>query len=63
MKAWSIIGYAYNADYHCVDCAKAAGMTKDGATDSEGSEVHPIFASDELENGACCGDCFCELSE
>lgn len=56
MNAWEIIGYTYDADIHCPECANAAGMDIEGATDSEGNESHPVFACDELDGLTCC-DC------
>lgn len=50
MKAWEIVAYAYDASLHCRECAlKHFGKNPDGLLDSEGNEVHPIFASDELD--------------
>lgn len=71
MNATDIIGWTYDADIHCNDCALArfgAAVTLypwDGrAKDSEGNEPHPIFASDECgETGEYCGDCGREVSE
>lgn len=49
-----VIGYTYEADYHCVECAtKAFGFKLTHpervgpAIDSEGNEVHPVFNTDE----------------
>ena len=53
-----VIAYAYSADLHCLNCAAAAGMDVDGATDSEGNEVGAVFSTDECpEDGEYCGDC------
>jgi hypothetical protein len=61
MNACTIIGYTYDADIHCPACAAAAGMDKEGATDSEGNESHPVFASEEFDGPACCGTCHDEI--
>ena len=58
MKAWDIIGWAYNAALHCPDCASTAGMDCKGAEDSEGNPPGPIFASSELLEVEYCGTCF-----
>lgn len=43
-----IVGYSYEADTYCVDCA----------TETEGDEVHPIFDTDEAgDTPDHCGDC------
>jgi hypothetical protein len=74
MHATDVIAYTYDADYHCIDCTERQhpGSTDwrredfDPADyeDSEGNEVHPLFASDEWwepSEDACqvlaCSDC------
>lgn len=58
MKTYSIIGYTYDADVYCTDCAHEDRMDKDGAEDSEGNPVHPIFISDASDTvGYSCGKC------
>ena len=63
MKAWDILGYTYDADVHCEKCAekrfgKRLFDDKHPPEDSEGNEVHPIFASDEMDPaGEVCCDC------
>ena len=65
----TILGYAYEADYHCVGCTRERFALPDmpasdtdindiplAATDGEGNPVHPIFAS-EAEETMHCGDC------
>jgi hypothetical protein len=49
-----VIGYTYEADYHCIECATKAFGYKlthpervGKAIDSEGNEVHPVFDTDE----------------
>lgn len=57
------IGYTYDADHHCPECADEAGMTGDNAEDSEGNPVGALFSWDEWwdTDGRCeslhCGDC------
>jgi len=49
---------AYEADLHCVNCARLRFGNPDNATDREGNEVHPIFVSDEHSSfGEFCSDC------
>jgi hypothetical protein len=56
-RAW-----AYDADLHCLDCTKKAGMHLTGARDGESNTPAPIMQWDELAAGlAVCGDCFEEL--
>ncbi len=53
-----IIGYAYEADVHCADCAKVRFNGRlDLAVDAEGNPVHPIFSTDEKEHPLHCADC------
>jgi hypothetical protein len=50
--------YTYNAGAHCPDCATAAGMTADGATDSEGNMPGVAYAWDETPaHGVTCDTC------
>ena len=54
----NIIGYTYEADVHCVACARQDWhQSLDGAIDREGNTVHPIFSTDEQESSLYCGDC------
>lgn len=60
MKAYEIVGYSYNADVHCPECAvKDFGSENlaNGCEDHEGNEVHPIFASDFDGDAENCADC------
>jgi hypothetical protein len=69
MKAWDIVGFTYDADVHCVECTAARFGAKledanDPPVDSEGNELHPIFASDEgSPEGEVCADCGAEITE
>ena len=67
MHAFDVIGYAYEADIHCPDCAyERFGKLLDESdtTDSEGNPIHPVFASDiHFDESECCGDCFASLIE
>lgn len=57
-KTYEVIGYAYEADIHCPDCARKRFPNPNKATDNEGNEVHPVFLGDEFDTPPCCGDCF-----
>jgi len=61
MKAWEIIGYAYDADCHCCACTeKMAEEEHLNLSDAEActdAEVNPIFASEEFETSQYCADC------
>jgi hypothetical protein len=72
MKFWEVVGYTYDADVHCVACTRGyivnTGQTLDPDdiddydlaeqfTDSEGNELHPMFAGDEYMETEYCGDC------
>lgn len=64
MKAWTVIGYTADADYWCEDCAATAyGPDTESRKDSEGNDVHPIFASDDTPADAVCGRCFASIVE
>lgn len=68
MHATDVIGYAFDADIHCEACTRARFPDADAefsdVTDSEGNEIHPLFASDDHDdNGEYCGDCHAELWE
>lgn len=65
-----IIGFAYEADLHCVDCAMdrfGSDITVDIANgwpkDNDGNGIHPIFYREEHDPaGEYCGDCKAEIS-
>lgn len=60
-KTYEIVGYAYDADAHCVACATAQGMTDPQIEDSEGNPVTPIFL--DQSDDMICGDCFARLDD
>ena len=52
MRGTDIMGWTYDADVHCRDCARDTYGAKldddlNPPTDSVGDPVHPIFAIDE----------------
>ncbi len=49
MNSTDIVGYAYDAALHCVDCAIAAGRTT-------GDEVSTVFVGEDSHNQSC-DDC------
>lgn len=58
-----IIGYVYEADLHCLDCAHdrfgAQSLADGSAVDTEDNPVSPIWDYDEISGEAPhCGDCF-----
>jgi len=58
MKTYKIVGYAYDAAFHCIDCTEKRFPNPEKATDSNGNELHPVFAGDEPgESGDFCDDC------
>jgi hypothetical protein len=59
MKAWEVVGWAYEADIHCPACAMkrfGSALENPSSEDTEGNPIHPIFAACE-EAGDYCGDC------
>ena len=55
-----IIGYAYEADHHCPDCARErfgeAGL-EHGADDNDGNPVAAMFEGEEVDAPMHCGSC------
>lgn len=71
-----VIGYSYDAEIHCVECAtkyvayKSPNKTittpegwllTDGISDGEGNPIHPLFDIDEYSDSEYCGDCFIKI--
>lgn len=65
MKSYTIVGWIYDADFHCNDCAEKrfpvirindSGRVL-GGVDNEGNEISPIFV-DMCMGDEICGDCF-----
>lgn len=46
MKAWEVVAYTYEADYHCIECTHR-NFEGHEWVDREGNDIHPVFASDE----------------
>jgi hypothetical protein len=69
MKAFDVLGYAFDADLHCQACTRQrfgrrAFDDRNPPADSEGNPIHPIFAGDEHDPaGEHCGDCGTEIVE
>lgn len=59
MKYHEVVGYTADADVWCPDCLP---YDTDGR-DSEGNDVHPIFAGDEKADEEYCNACRCKLIE
>jgi len=59
----AIIGYTYEADVHCTDCAlRRFGDSLDtDAQDGEGNPPSPVFSIYDLPEYMVCGDCGGEL--
>jgi len=58
-KSWEVIGWTFFADIYCKACGD---MFPD--IDLEGNEKHPVFLSDEWEDGVTfCGSCGSPHSE
>lgn len=60
-KTYEVVGFAYEADLHCLDCAhkRFPELLDDEnarVIDREGNEVWPVFLGDISESD-CCGDC------
>jgi hypothetical protein len=73
-KTYEIVGYAYEAELHCIPCTlrrfgDAVGFTGDEEInpaypliDGEGSPVYPLMLEEVQEDDAC-GDCRRRLNE
>ena len=63
-KSYEVIGYYYEADLHCLDCAfyrfgvVVHSLDTSGVIDREGNSITPAFLGDEYESYPHCGDCF-----
>jgi hypothetical protein len=68
-KTYEIVGWTYEADLHCNECAeerfgppeRVSGSGRElHGVDNEGNEIHPIFLDqlEEFETTPVCGDCF-----
>ena len=61
-----IIGYAFDADLHCIDCTAqifAGDLDFEKVKDMEGNLIHPIWNIDEDSEKEYCGDCLEKLSD
>ena len=62
-KSFEVVGYAYDASIHCLNCARARfGGQIDSAVDSEGNPVTPVFV-DSVTADDYCDDCFESLAD
>ena len=58
-----VVGYSYDADVHCVDCAIARfgadeyGWVPAAATDAEGNPVGAMYANSESDHPESCAEC------
>lgn len=59
-KVYEVVGYVYEADYHCLECAEArfgqAALEAGTAVDREGNPVGVLFLGD-CDGPESCGDC------
>ena len=62
-----IIGYTYEADYHCIDCTeKEFGKDDLGyafTVDSEDNIIQPVFSTDEIQEYSACAECSVLIGE
>lgn len=62
-RFWEPRAFAYEADLHCLDCASAAGMTREDAEDEEGNPVGVVFHDADIpDEGEHCGTCGAVIS-
>ena len=55
MKAYEVIGHAYDGAVYCIDCGLPDGVTTEDA--------HPVFAGDEGAFEMTCDVCHCKLED
>ena len=57
------IGYTYDADTHCPDCAELrfGEGVPEGVADSEGNEPGAIFTNTESDTPGSCGTCGADI--
>lgn len=62
MNAADVVGYAYDADTHCVECTEkkfgtefGTELDNDDVIDDEGNTISPIFAGEDAYE--TCGVC------
>ncbi len=62
-----VIGYTYEADYHCVDCTENRfGQDDLGyafTVDNEDNSIHPVFSTDEIQEYSACAECSVLIGE
>jgi len=62
-----IIGYTYEADYHCIGCTeKEFGKDDLGyafTVDSEDKMIQPVFSTDEIQEYSACAECSVLMKE
>ena len=69
-KSFEIVGWTYEADVHCNDCATSrfgtdqdtytgSGRSLEGV-DNEGNNINPLFLDHlaDFDYAVICGDCF-----
>ena len=61
MKHYAIVGYVYEADIHCIRCARARfgddALADPDTVDGEDNPLGVVFAGDESADAEHCGDC------
>lgn len=64
MRTYDIVGYAFEAALHCVDCTLDRFPRPSKAVDREGNIPSPVFVGDEEgESGDHCDDCGINLRD
>ena len=62
MRYDEVVGYTYEASFHCLDCARKRfgdALDNEETADNEGNTLYPCIAgqNDGSEHGETCGDC------
>jgi hypothetical protein len=64
MKAWEVIAVERDGELVCRDCCSDEEKAVwDDSNMNNDAEISVVFASDELEEDACCGRCGCKIEE
>ena len=66
MNASTVVGYSFDSDNYCVDCARHLyrqdQLDDPDTCDHWGNPLHPVFASSEYAEDAVCCECGEELT-
>jgi hypothetical protein len=65
-KSWETIGYSFDADTYCLNCAYAIygeSVSDIESTDRSGDPIYPIFLDSEFTRHDVCGACHIRMTD